>query len=400
MSVTRLVVVGASAGGIDALTRLAATMPSGFPAAVCVVLHTGPQSPGVLHAILDRAGPLTAQAVHGGERPQPGHIYVAPPDQHLVVEPNRLRLTRGPPENRFRPAIDPLFRSAAQVYGPAAIGVVLTGNLDDRTAGLWAIKQLGGVAIVQDPADAAFPAMPTSAIQHVKVDHVVPVAAMAPLLARVIATPVIEGGAVVSERIDIEVKTASAQDPWHVGIEGLGEASTYACPDCHGVVLKVDEGGQMRFRCHTGHAYSAREPARRNQRAGGGRALECRPGDRRGREVRPPSVGTPPSGRSRTRGTICCGSSRRPTPVRGRATHRHRARGAQSGIEKTRSIPPRGCGRLPSHDRTHAPSGAMMAREIRRKIEPDRWRLSCMRLSLARGDAAVTRTAANGERRW
>ncbi len=257
MSVTRLVVVGASAGGIDALTRLAATMPSEFPAAVCVVLHTGPQSPGVLHGILDRAGPLTAHAVHGGERPQPGHIYVAPPDQHLVVEPNRLRLTKGPRENRFRPAIDPLFRSAAQVYGPAAIGVVLTGNLDDGTAGLWAIKQLGGVAIVQDPADAAFPAMPTSAIQHVKVDHIVPVAAMAPLLARVIATPVNEGGAVVPERIDIEVKIASAEDPWHAGIERLGGASTYACPDCHGVLLKVDEGGQMRFRCHTGHAYSA-----------------------------------------------------------------------------------------------------------------------------------------------
>ena len=103
MSVTRLVVVGASAGGIEAITRLAATMPSEFPAAVCVVLHSGSQSPGVLHGILDRAGPLTAHAVHGGERPQPGHIYVAPPDHHLVVEPNRLRLTKGPRENRFRP---------------------------------------------------------------------------------------------------------------------------------------------------------------------------------------------------------------------------------------------------------------------------------------------------------
>jgi two-component system, chemotaxis family, protein-glutamate methylesterase/glutaminase len=257
MSVKRLVVVGASAGGIDALTRLAAALPAEFPAAVCVVLHTSPQSPGVLDGILDRAGPLPAASVHGGERPQPGHIYVAPPDQHLVVEPNRLVLTKGPRENRFRPAIDPLFRSAAQVYGPAAVGVVLTGNLDDGTAGLWAIKQLGGVAIVQDPGDAASPSMPRSALQHVKVDHVVPLAGMAPLLARVVTTPVYEGGAVVSDRIDIEVKIAKAVDPFTAGIEQLGQASPYACPDCHGVLLRLDEEGHVRFRCHTGHAYSA-----------------------------------------------------------------------------------------------------------------------------------------------
>jgi two-component system chemotaxis response regulator CheB len=257
MSVTRLVVVGASAGGIEALTTLAAAMPADFPGAVCVVLHTSAQSPGVLHGILDRAGPLPARAVSGGERPQPGHMYVAPPDQHLVIEPNRLRLTKGPRENRFRPAIDPLFRSAAQVYGPAAVGVVLTGNLDDGTAGLWAIKQLGGVAIVQDPADAAYPSMPQTALKHVRADHVVPLAEIGPLLGRVVATPLYEGGAVVSERINIEVSIAKAVNPREAGIEQLGEASTYACPDCHGVLLRVDEEGHKRFRCHTVYAYSA-----------------------------------------------------------------------------------------------------------------------------------------------
>jgi two-component system chemotaxis response regulator CheB len=257
MSVTRLVVVGASSGGIEALTKLAAALPADFPAAVCVVLHTSAQSPGILDGILDRAGPLPARAVRGGERPQPGHIYAAPPDHHVVVEPNRLRLTKGPRENRFRPAIDPLFRSAAQVYGPAAVGVVLTGNLDDGTAGLWAIKRLGGVAIVQDPADAAYPSMPQSAVQHVRVDHVVPLAAMAPLLTRVVTTPVYEGAVVVPDRIDIEVKIAKAEDPFTAGIEQLGEASTFACPDCHGVLLRLDEEGHVRFRCHTGHAYSA-----------------------------------------------------------------------------------------------------------------------------------------------
>jgi two-component system, chemotaxis family, protein-glutamate methylesterase/glutaminase len=257
MSVTRVVVVGASSGGIDALTQLAAALPAEFPAAVCVVLHTSPQSPGVLDGILDRAGPLPARAVRGGERPQPGHIYVAPPDRHLVLEPNRLRLTKGPRENRFRPAIDPLFRSAAQVYGPAAVGVVLTGNLDDGTAGLWAIKQLGGVAIVQDPADAAYPAMPQSAINHVKVDHVVPLQAVAPLLARVVSVSPNQGGAVVSDRINIEMKIAKEENAIEAGVEQLGQPSSYACPECHGVLLQIEEEGRVRFRCHTGHAYSA-----------------------------------------------------------------------------------------------------------------------------------------------
>ena len=268
MSVTRLVVVGASAGGIEAITRLAATMPSDFPAAVCVVLHSGSQSPGVLHGILDRAGPLTAHAVHGGERPQPGHIYVAPPDHHLVVEPNRLRLTKGPRENRFRPAIDPLFRSAAQVYGPAAIGVVLTGNLDDGTAGLWAIKQLGGVAIVQDPADAAFPAMPASAIQHVNVDHVVPVAAMAPLLARVVATPVNEGGAVMPERIDIEVKIASARGSLACGHRTIGRGLNLRVPRLPRGAAQGRRGRSDALPLSYRPRLLRREPARRNQRAG------------------------------------------------------------------------------------------------------------------------------------
>src|SRR5207244_3792195 len=145
-------------------------------------VHTSPESPGVLDAILTRAGPLKATNAVGGERLRAGHIFVAPPDFHLVVEPGTLRITKGPRENRFRPAIDPLFRSAAQIYGPGAIGVILTGNLDDGTAGLWAVKQLGGVAVVQDPDEAPFPAMPQNAIEHVKVEHIVPLAAIAPLL--------------------------------------------------------------------------------------------------------------------------------------------------------------------------------------------------------------------------
>src|SRR5688572_9621009 len=148
----RIIVIGASSGGIDALRSLVSALPADLPAPIAVVIHTSPQSPAVLHEILGRSGPLRAVKARNGLRLEAGTIYVAPPDNHLLIEPGSVRLTKGPRENRFRPAIDPLFRSAAQVYGPAAIGVVLTGNLDDGTAGLLAVKQLGGTAVVQDPS--------------------------------------------------------------------------------------------------------------------------------------------------------------------------------------------------------------------------------------------------------
>src|SRR5215471_12054207 len=152
----QIVVIGTSAGGIEALTNLVRALPAEFPAPIVVVMHTSPQSPGILHEILARAGRLLVGVAHPDEPLRPGKIYVAPPDHHLVVEPGKLCLTKGPREHRFRPAIDPLFRSAAQVYGPATIGVILTGNLDDGVAGLWAINRLGGIAIVQDPDDALY----------------------------------------------------------------------------------------------------------------------------------------------------------------------------------------------------------------------------------------------------
>jgi two-component system chemotaxis response regulator CheB len=258
MRIRQLVVIGTSAGGIETLRPVVAAIPPDFPAPIAVVMHTSPQSPGVLHEILDRWGPLRAVSASGRERLKPGCIYVAPPDHHLVVEPGHLRATKGPKENRFRPAIDPLFRSAAQVFGPHAIGVILTGNLDDGTAGLWAIKQLGGVAIVQDPRDALFPSMPQSALAHVKADHVVPVADIASLLVRLTSdeTPEVPAAA-VPERLEVEVKIASEHDPLQAGVLGIGEPSTFSCPECHGVLLQLKEAGRVRFRCHTGHAYSA-----------------------------------------------------------------------------------------------------------------------------------------------
>src|SRR5262249_15000892 len=179
-----------------------------------------------------------------------------PIDHHLIVEPGVLQVTKGPTENRFRPAIDPLFRSAAQVYGPAAIGVILTGSLDDGTSGLWTIKQLGGTTVVQDPKDALFPAMPLSALREVHVDYLEPLTRIPALLSRLVdAAP----GAHPHDRmdtVDIELKIARGENAVDAGVLALGTPSVLSCPECHGVLLKMKERNPLRYRCHTGHALS------------------------------------------------------------------------------------------------------------------------------------------------
>jgi two-component system, chemotaxis family, protein-glutamate methylesterase/glutaminase len=184
MAFSRVVVIGTSAGGIEALRELARDLPPGFPAPICIVLHIAPQAPEVVPDILSRVARMPVIHPRDRQRLEAGTIYVALPDRHLIVEPGCLRVTKGPRENRFRPAIDSLFQSAAQVYGPAAIGVILTGNLGDGTAGLRALKQLGGIAIVQDENDARFPAMPADAARHVPIDYCVPLNELAGLLGR------------------------------------------------------------------------------------------------------------------------------------------------------------------------------------------------------------------------
>src|SRR5687767_903269 len=252
-----IVVVGASAGGIEALRVLIGALPADFSASLFIVVHTSPGAPSMLADILARSGRLPAITPDDGERIQAGTIYVAPPDRHLLVEPNRVRVTRGPKENRFRPAIDPLFRSAAQTYGPGVAGVILTGYLDDGTAGLWTVKQLGGTAIVQDPADALVPFMPLNAVTHVQVDYCLPVDEIAPVLARLTTEAMEEEGAYhVPKDVEIEVNIAKEQKALEAGVLQLGEPSNYACPECHGVLLQMKEGTLFRFRCHTGHAYS------------------------------------------------------------------------------------------------------------------------------------------------
>jgi two-component system, chemotaxis family, protein-glutamate methylesterase/glutaminase len=166
-----IIVIGASAGGVEALSTLVRALPAGLPAAVFVVLHIPAQSPSLLPSILSRAGQLPAIQPTDGMAISPGCIYVAPPDHHMLLERGYIRIVRGPRENRHRPAIDPLFRSAARSYGARVTGVILTGTLDDGTAGLLAVKQRGGIAIVQDPKEALYTSMPRSALDHVAVDY-------------------------------------------------------------------------------------------------------------------------------------------------------------------------------------------------------------------------------------
>lgn len=189
MDQRRIVVLGASAGGLGPLREIIGALPSTFPAPVCVVQHTASMSPRLLDQILTRAGDLEAGWAEDGERLRAGRVHLAPHDRHLTVEPGVLRLGRGPKQHRFRPAIDPLFRSAAQVYGPGAIGVVLSGNLDDGVSGLRVIKQLGGIAIVQDPDEAQVASMPRTAVREVEIDYIVPAADIARLLIRLVAGP-------------------------------------------------------------------------------------------------------------------------------------------------------------------------------------------------------------------
>jgi two-component system chemotaxis response regulator CheB len=260
-----VVVVGASAGGVEALRALTAGLPADLPAAVLVVLHLSANTPSVLPRILGRACALPVAHARNGEPLEPGRVYVACPDQHLLVHPGRLRLLRGARENGVRPAVDPLFRTAARAYGPRVIGVVLSGTLDDGTLGLGHVKRWGGTAVVQDPEDALFDGMPRSAIEHVLVDHVAPAQALGPLLARLARRPRLAHqptapampDPIESDRDVLEIDGGARRN------EALGgRISGLTCPECHGALWEMgdgEDGGQgagVRFRCRVGHAFS------------------------------------------------------------------------------------------------------------------------------------------------
>ncbi len=253
-----LIVVGTSAGGVEALMQLARALPSDLPAAVCVVLHIPPNAVSVLPRLLERAGQLPASHPADDTALEPGRIYVAPPDRHLIVQGRRLRTVHGPRENRNRPALDPLFRSAARNYGPRVVGVVLTGTLDDGTAGLLSIKRYGGIAIVQDPDDALFSSMPRSALEYVPVDYCLSLAEIGPRLAQLAREPVVNNGArVVSDTLEFDDKMAAFDRAALETDDRPGEPSPFGCPECGGVLWERADSSLAHYRCRVGHAYSA-----------------------------------------------------------------------------------------------------------------------------------------------
>lgn len=257
-----IIVIGASAGGVEALAKLSQDLSPDLPAAIFVVLHFPAHSKSFLPQILNRSGPWRATHAKDGEAIQHGCIYVAPPDRHLLLKKGHIHLSLGPRENKHRPAIDTLFRSAALGYGPRVIGVVLTGTLDDGTAGLLAIKQRGGVAVVQSPDDALFSEMPRSAIENVDVDYIRPLSEIAPILLNLAREPAQEQA---KEEADSESTSMQIEsDLAHLDGQTLqhhnrpGNPSPFACPDCGGVLWELQDGKFMRFRCRTGHSFTAK----------------------------------------------------------------------------------------------------------------------------------------------
>jgi two-component system, chemotaxis family, protein-glutamate methylesterase/glutaminase len=254
-----LIVIGTSAGGFALLRELVAKLPADFGAAVFVVMHTAPDGPGFLAEILGGISKVPVMFPKDGQTIETGRVYVAPPDHHILVDPGRILVVRGPRENQFRPAIDPLFRSAAAHYGRRVIGVILSGLLDDGASGLLAVKQCGGVAVVQDPKEADFPEMIVNARRAVPPDYTVSVKALPELFARLMQEPLKGRGQIEEQaaRVKIEADLASMRRTGAAEVNGLGKLSRLVCPECNGALWELHDPNVLRYRCHIGHAFSA-----------------------------------------------------------------------------------------------------------------------------------------------
>ncbi len=250
-----IIVIGASAGGVEAGKKLVSLLPGDFAGSIFLVIHLPGNGVSVLPQIMSHWGPLPATHPRDGARIEPGRIYIAPPDYHMLLKPEHIRLVAGPEENHSRPAVDPLFRSAAAAYGSRVVGVVLSGNLDDGTAGLRVIKKRGGIAVVQDPADALFPGMPTSAMANVDIDHSLPVDRIPELLTELVKTDAPSGtnpGEPAEERDILELSIGDLQ-----ARVDTGKAIGISCPQCGGVLREKIEGDSAEYRCRVGHAFSS-----------------------------------------------------------------------------------------------------------------------------------------------
>jgi len=253
-------VIGGSAGGLEALVAVLEGLPRSLNASIFAVLHTSPQSGGALPQILQRTATLPVAFGVDGEKVERGKVYVAPPDHHLTLPDGILSVARGPRENGFRPAVDPLFRSAAKEYRERVVGVVLSGGMDDGTFGLIAVKEAGGTAIVQHPYEAFVPSMPLSAIQNVEVDHIVRAGDIPALLIQATEAGLRTG----PERIRPQPRMEKEADPTQRDIDlsavppdAIGDSpSKFVCPECGGPLWAVEESGLTRYRCFTGHGFT------------------------------------------------------------------------------------------------------------------------------------------------
>ncbi|HET8699441.1 MAG TPA: chemotaxis protein CheB [Gammaproteobacteria bacterium] len=255
-----VIAIGASMGGIEALPKLIGGLPEDLGAAVFVVMHIAAGGGQYLPERINRVSKLAAAPARDGEAIRANRVYCAVEDRHLMTEGDRVRLSHGSRESHARPSIDVLFRSAAYAKGNRVIGVVLTGMLDDGTAGLWTIKDKGGVAIVQSPNEAAYPDMPRSALRHVRVNHVLTLAEMPAVLTSLVAeqpATSMEGG-MTDDKLRIENQIVLEGSTTDVDVRELGERSFYTCPECHGSMVEIKDGTFARYRCHTGHGFTAR----------------------------------------------------------------------------------------------------------------------------------------------
>lgn len=260
MATRDTIVVGASAGGVQALSTLVAALPADLPAAVFIVLHIPAYAPSLLPTILARDSALPVAHATGGEPIMRSRIYIAPPDRHILIEGNSIKTIHGPKENLHRPSIDALFRSAARWADGRVIGVVLTGARDDGAAGMRAIKLRGGITIVQDPLEASFASMPMSVMQTIKVDYSLPVREIGPLLNALSRRTIEEeGGYALAEEVEIETRIAGQElnsEELIASVEKIGKISRLTCPDCHGALWEIHDEELLRYRCHVGHAFS------------------------------------------------------------------------------------------------------------------------------------------------
>ena len=256
-----IVVIGASAGGVTALKELVKDLPKDFKGSIFIVLHVPSYSETRLPWILSQAGDIEAVLPNDGDEVEPGKIYVAPNDHHMILrDDNKIVVRRGPKENRFRPAIDALFRSAAYIYGSRVVGVILSGLLDDGASGIWTIQQMGGIAIVQKPEDAEQPQLPKNVLQYVDPDYTVAASDMGPLISGLVKEPAPNKNKFSEaelKRLELEVIIATKDNAFEMGIMQMGELTPYTCPECAGTLIRLVESDMIRFRCHTGHAYTA-----------------------------------------------------------------------------------------------------------------------------------------------